>query len=126
FRAARTLNRALAGQTVTGFETVLPRLARVDFDSGIAGRTVEAVEATGKWMRMNFSNDLILLTHMLMSGSWHIYRPGEKWQRHSGDMRIVIKTERFWAVAFKVPIAEFHTSDTLRRREGFRDLGQDV
>ena len=25
---------------------------------------------------MHFSGDLILLTHMLMSGSWHIYRPG--------------------------------------------------
>ena len=35
FRAARTLNRALAGQVVTGFETQLPKLARVDFDSGV-------------------------------------------------------------------------------------------
>ena len=29
-RAARTLQRALAGKTVTRFETVLPQLARVD------------------------------------------------------------------------------------------------
>lgn len=126
FRAARTLNRALAGQVVTGFETVLPKLARVDFDSGVVGRLVEGVEATGKWMRMQFSGDLILLTHMLMSGSWHIYRPGEKWQRPAIDMRIVVKTEQMWAVAFKVPVAEFHTADTLRRRGGFKDLGQDV
>jgi endonuclease-8 len=75
---------------------------------------------------MHFSGDLILLTHMLMSGSWHIYRPGEKWQRNTVDMRIVIKTERIWAVAFNVPIAEFHTSDTLRRRDRFRSLGPDV
>jgi endonuclease-8 len=126
FRAARTLNRALAGQLVTGFESVLPKLTRVDFDSGVTGRTVEKVEAQGKWMRMHFSGDLILLTHMLMSGSWHIYRPGETWQRRSIDMRIVVKTEKIWAVAFNVPIAEFHTPDTLRRREGFRKLGQDV
>lgn len=126
FRAARTLNRALAGEVVNGFETVLPKLERIDFDSGIVGRTVERVEATGKWMRMKFSGDLILLTHMLMSGSWHIYRPGERWQRPMVDMRIVVKTDRIWAVAFKVPVAEFHTADTLRRREGFKDLGQDV
>jgi endonuclease VIII len=126
FRAARTLNRALAGQLVTGFESVLSKLTRVDFDSGVTGRTVEKVEAQGKWMRMHFSGDLILLTHMLMSGSWHIYRPGETWQRRSIDMRIVVKTEKIWAVAFNVPIAEFHTPDTLRRREGFRKLGQDV
>ena len=126
FRAARTLNRALGGHTITGFETQLPKLARVDVDSGIVGRTVESVEARGKWMTMHLSGDLILLTHMLMSGSWHIYRPGEEWQRPKRDMRVVIKTANFWAVAFNVPIAEFHTADTLRRRDGFRSLGDDV
>jgi endonuclease-8 len=69
FRAARTLNRALAGQVVTGFETQLPKLARVHYDSRITGRTVEKVEAQGKWMLMQFSGGLILLTHMLMSGT---------------------------------------------------------
>ena len=126
FRTARTLHRALAGQTVTGFESVLPKLNRVDFDSGVVGRGIEKVEAQGKWLRMHFSGDLILLTHMLMSGSWHIYRPEEKWQRRPIDMRAVVKTEKIWAVAFNVPIAEFHTADTLRRRQGFRKLGQDV
>jgi formamidopyrimidine-DNA glycosylase len=37
-RAARTLHQALAGKTVTRFETVLPRLARVDDQQPIAGR----------------------------------------------------------------------------------------
>jgi endonuclease VIII len=126
FRAARTLNRALAGRVVTEFETVLPKLSRVDFDFGIVGRTVDEVSAQGKWISMNFSDGLTLLTHMLMSGSWHIYRPGERWQRREIDMRIVVKTEKIWAVAFNVPIAEFHTADTLRRRPGFKSLGQDV
>jgi endonuclease VIII len=126
FRAARTLERAIGRQVVTGFESVLPKLTRRDFDSGVVGRTVEKVESRGKWLLMHFSGDLILLTHMLMSGSWHIYRPGEEWQRRPMDMRVVVKTEKIWAVAFHVPIAEFHTSDTLRRRQGFRTLGQDV
>jgi endonuclease-8 len=126
FRAARTLHRALAGQVITEFESVLPKLTRVDFDSGVGGRTIEKVEAQGKWLLMRFSGDLVLLTHMLMSGSWHIYRPGETWQRRPIDMRILVKTEKIWAVAFNIPIAEFHTADTLRRREGFRKLGQDV
>src|SRR5277367_6202601 len=126
FRAARTLNQALGGQVVTGFETQLPKLARVDFDSRVVGRTVGKVEARGKWTLMHFSGDLILLTHMLMSGSWHIYRPGEAWQRPTIDMRVIVKTEKIWAVAFNVPIAEFHTADTLRRRQGFWKLGQDL
>ena len=52
FRAARTLHRALAGQVVSKFETQLPALARVDVDTPLAGRTVDRVEATGKWMLM--------------------------------------------------------------------------
>jgi endonuclease VIII len=69
---------------------------------------------------------LILLTHMLMSGSWHIYRPGEQWKRSRHDMRIVIETEKLHAIAFSVPVAEFHTAESLARREGFKDLGTDL
>src|SRR5262249_42719100 len=102
FRAARTLNRALQGQIVTQFETQLPHLSRVDYDTPLKGRTVEGVSAAGKWMRMYFSGDLILVTHMLMSGSWHIYRPGESWQRGRVQMRIAVHTASFVAVAFQV------------------------
>jgi endonuclease VIII len=126
FRAARTLHRALANQTVTAFESVLPKLERVEIDTPITGRTIEKVEADGKWLLIYFSNNLILLTHMLMSGSWHIYRPNEKWKRHRFHMRIVIRTPQIDAVAFNVPIAEFHTADSLRRRQGFNQLGPDV
>jgi endonuclease-8 len=126
FRAARTLHRALAGQVVTEFETQLAQLSRVDDDTPIAGRTVERVDSTGKWLRMYFSGDLILLTHMLMSGSWHIYRAGERWQRGRIQMRVAIYTKDFVAVAFLVPIAEFHTAATLERHRSVRQLGPDV
>jgi endonuclease VIII len=126
FRAARTLHRALAGEVVTGFESVLPKLERVEVDSGVTGRTIEKVEANGKWTLMHFSGDLILLTHMLMSGSWHIYRPGEKWRRPSLNMRLIIRTAKIDAVGFNVPVAEFHTADSLRRRRGFNQLGPAV
>ena len=126
FRAARTLNRALAGQVVTRFETQLPHLQRVHDDAPLSGRTIEEVSASGKWLTMRFSGNLILLTHMLMSGSWHIYRPGEKWQRSRYDMRLVIETRSFVAVAFKVPVAEFHTPESLAKREGYSTLGPDL
>jgi endonuclease-8 len=116
FRAARALNKVMARRVVRKFETVLPKLSRVDVDSELVGRTIEQVKAQGKWMLMFFSGDLILLTHMLMSGSWHIYRPGEAWQRGKIHMRIVIASNEFVAVAFNVPIAEFHSAASLQRR----------
>jgi len=126
FRAARTLNKALAGQTITRFETQLPHLQRVHDTTPVTGRTIESVTASGKWMTVRFSGNLILLTHMLMSGSWHIYQTAEKWQRPRYDMRIVIGTEKFDAVAFKVPVAEFHTSESLASRQGYATLGPDL
>ena len=69
FRASRRSTKLLPGQLVTGFETVLPKLSRVDFDAPVAGRTVESVKSRGKWMFITFSGDLVLLTHMLMNGS---------------------------------------------------------
>jgi endonuclease-8 len=126
FRAARTLNRALAGRVVTRFETQLPQLSRVDYDTPLAGRTIDRVEASGKWLRIFFSGDLILVSHMLMSGSWHIYRAGEPWQRGRIHMRAAIYTDEFVAVAFDVPIAEFHTAASLERDSSVQASGPDV
>jgi len=111
FRTARTLQRALGGEVVKRFVTVLPILARVDDQSPIAGQTIVRVHAVGKHLLIDFSGGLTLRTHMRMNGSWHIYRTGERWQRPRDDMRIVIETGTFVAVGFNIPVAEF-TTDT--------------
>jgi endonuclease-8 len=126
FRAARTLHRAMAGQVVTRFESVFPALTRVHEDTPITGRTIDRVDSVGKHLLIHFSGDLVLRTHMRMSGSWHIYRPGEAWQRPRIDMRIVIATDQFVAVAFTVPIAEFETEHTLQRDEAIGAIGPDL
>jgi endonuclease-8 len=126
FKAARTLNRALAGQTVTKFTTQLVQLARVDDEAPIAGRTVERVEAAGKHLLMTFSGDLVLRTHMRMNGSWHIYRPGERWQAPARDMRIVLETPDWVAVAFRVHDAEFARAADVERRTRVGQLGPDL
>jgi endonuclease-8 len=87
---------------------------------------VERVEARGKHLLIWFSGDLILRTHMRMNGSWHIYRPGERWMRPHSDMRIVLETSDMHAVAFSVPVAEFETTATLARAPVVRDLGPDL
>jgi endonuclease VIII len=125
FRAARTLNRALAGRAITQFESVFPHLTRVDHDQPLRGRMVERVESRGKHLLMWFGGGLVLRTHMRMKGSWHIYRPGERWQRPHHDMRIAIRTADFEAIAFNVPVAEFLAAGDLERQSAIRDLGPD-
>jgi endonuclease-8 len=126
YRAARTLHRALAGKTVTGFESVLPKLTRVHDDTPVTGRTVEAVSARGKHVLMSFSGGLVLRTHMRMNGSWHIYRPGEAWQRPRRDMRVAVSTADYIAVGFNIPVAEWLKTRLLDRHDELRKLGPDL
>lgn len=125
YRAARTLHAALAGRKVLRFQTVFPKLARVDAEEPLAGRTVESAASVGKNLLITFSGDLHLRTHMRMNGSWHLYRPGEKWRKRSSDMRIVIETDAWVAVAFNVPVAEFHDGRSLARQDDLVHIGPD-
>jgi endonuclease VIII len=126
FRAARTLHRALAGRVVTAFESVYPALTRIDTDAPLSGRTVLSASARGKHLLIAFSGDLTLHTHMRMHGSWHIYRTGERWRAPKHDMRVRVATDRYEAVGFNVPIAEFLTSQQLDRHEQIQALGPDL
>jgi endonuclease-8 len=135
YRAARTLHAALSGQRIERFESVLAQLTRVDANAPIAGRLVERVEARGKHLLMWLSPEpspvhgggsLVLRTHMRMHGSWHIYRPAERWQRPRHEMRIVIETAPYVAVAFAVPVAEFIDARTIERAGPVAELGPDV
>ena len=126
FRAAQTLHRALAGRVVTEFDSMFPALTRVNVDTPIVGRTIESVTARGKHSLMAFSGDLVLRTHMRMNGSWHIYRPGERWQRPPRDMRVLVGTDAFVAVGFNVPDAELLTARTLDRHRQLQRLGPDL
>jgi len=133
YRAARAMQRAIGGAVVTGFETRLAKIARVNDDAPLVGRVVERVESRGKWCLVYFSGDLILVTHMLMSGSWHLYRTGEKWWMGKDRMRVAIsvapkegEATGWQAVAFNVPVVEFHTARTLERNSQVPKLGPDL
>jgi endonuclease-8 len=132
FRTARTLQRALGSRVVTEFESVIPALTRVHDDAPITGRTVESVSAAGKHVLMRLSargqtqGPLTLRTHMRMNGSWHVYRPGERWRRSRRDMRIVVTTAEYVAVGFNIPIAEFLDAHGEARQDDLRMMGPDL
>src|SRR5271165_2653432 len=126
FRAARAIHKALVGATVMGFETVYAPLASLHDNTPVTGRVIEKVESRGKWLLIYFSGDLILVTHMLMSGSWHIYRSDERWRLPRSQMRVVIRTGQYEVVAFAVPVARFHTIRSLERNSAIPRLGPDL
>src|SRR5580698_4674784 len=115
FRTARNIGRALMGKPVIGFRTTFPLLMRFNDDTPLVGQTVDQVEARGKWLLIHFSGGGILTSHLLMNGSWHIYRHGERWQAPRFNMRIVIENSEYEAVGFRVPVARMHTQQSLDR-----------
>jgi endonuclease-8 len=115
FRTARALSRALVGKPITGFRSTFPLLTRFHDDTPLTGQLVQSIESRGKWMLIHFSGGGTLATHLLMNGSWHIYRPGERWQQPRANMRIVIENSDYIAVGFRVPVARMHTALSLAR-----------
>lgn len=116
-RAAKTLNLALAGKKVVGFETEYATVAVAVENHPLVGETVEEVRAAGKHLLMRFSHGYTLRTHLRMNGTWHIYRRGERWKRPRSAMRLVLRTEEYEAVGFDVPVAELVTEKQLLRGE---------
>jgi endonuclease-8 len=126
FRTARTLGRALVDKPVTGFRSTYPLLMRFNDDTPLVGQIVDGVESRGKWLLIHFSGGGTLVSHLLMSGSWHIYRPGERWQKPRFQMRIVIENSNYIAVGFQVPVAHMHTARSLVRDTRIPGSAMDV
>jgi len=120
------MGRALEGRPVTGFRSTYPLLTRFDDDTPLAGQVVDRVESRGKWLLIHFSGGSTLATHMLMSGSWHIYRPGDRWQKPASQMRIVLENREYQTVGFHVPVAKMYTAQALARDRKIPPPGTDL
>lgn len=105
FKTAARLRPALAGHLLVRFEA--PRLRG---DAPKLGTRIEGVEARGKHLLIAFAGGLTLRTHLRMTGSWHVYRERERWQKPAYLARAVVGADSGWvAVCFQAPVVEtFH------------------
>ncbi len=120
------MGRALVGRPVTGFRSTYPLLTRFNDETPIVGQTVDRIEPRGKWLLIYFSGGGVLASHLLMNGSWHIYRHGERWQQPRQNMRIVIENSEYVTVGFRVPVAEMHTAQSVERDRRIPQPARDV
>lgn len=122
-RAARRIEAALDGGTV---EASAPnprgRAARIE---RLDGRTFERAGAHGKHLLLHFG-ELVLHSHMGMSGSWHTYRRGEPWRKPPGAAWAVLSTERAEAVQFGGPTLRLLRPESLSRDPVLARLGPDL
>lgn len=102
-RAANGLRPALVGKPLVRLEA--PR-ARGLLRRPQPGTTITAVEAVGKHLLIRFEGGVTLRTHMRMTGSWHLYRPGERWRKGAHLVRALVEVEDWVAVCFAAPVVE--------------------
>ena len=107
--AGQRLHEALAGDVLVRSDFRVPSLATTD----LSGRTVLEVVPRGKHLLTRLSGGLTLHTHFRMDGSWHLYRPGDRWSGGpEWQVRAVLETASWQAVGYRLPVVELlPTSD---------------
>lgn len=122
FRTASTMQRWLAGREVTAAATKVSGLAA----SRIVGRRIELIEAWGKHLLIRFDSGQVLHTHLRMSGSWHVYRTGEPWQRPERQARLVLTCGDRVAVCYNAPVVELLAPRSEQVHPSLSRLGPDI
>ena len=122
FRSAATLQRWLAGRTVTEASTIVDGLAA----SRLVGQTVDAVEAQGKHLLIRLDSGQVLHSHMKMTGSWHVYRAGEAWRKPRRQARLTLACGDRLAVCFNAPVVELLQPRAETIHPGLAGLGPDI
>ena len=90
------------------------------------GRVIELVECKGKQLDIVWDDGLVLHTNLLFGGTWHLYRPGERWRKPSAQLRVAITVDDFVAVCFGARHVEAYRQFDTHRHPGFGRSGPDL
>lgn len=104
-RAARRLRAVLEGAVVCAAASPRGQLPPAALDA-VLGAAVTGVEARGKHLFVCWP-DVVLHTHLGMTGSWHLYRAASRWAHPRERASVVLDTGEWSAVCFSAPTCEF-------------------
>jgi endonuclease-8 len=97
--AARTMDRALGGRTITASDFRVPQLATAT----LTGSVVIDVVPRGKHLLLRTDDSRTLHSHLRMDGSWHLYGAGKQWRGATHQIRAVLTMDDGTsAVGFRV------------------------
>jgi endonuclease VIII len=119
--AAQRMHQALAGQVLLRSDFRVPQLAETD----LSGREVLEVAPRGKHLLTRIGGGLTLHTHFRMDGSWHLYRPGDRWAGGpEWQVRVVLENAQWQAVGYRLPVVELLATE--REDDVVGHLGPDL
>jgi endonuclease-8 len=122
-RLARRIESALGGEALDA-RAPNPR-GRAAGVERLNGRRLDRAEARGKHLLLHFG-DLVLHSHLAMSGGWHLYHRGAAWRRSRSAAWAVLAGEEQEAVQFGGPTLRLIPAAKLRRDPQLARLGPDI
>lgn len=121
FALARRLRAALDGRTLAAGRLNVPAYATAD----LSGHTVLRHRTHGKHLLTDFDGDLTLHTHLKMTGSWTVTRPGRRLPRRlDPDVRVLLDCVD-GPTAYGITLPVVHLATTPDARAFVAHLGPD-
>jgi endonuclease VIII len=122
-RARRRLADALVGQRVAvSAPNPRGRAAGIERLDGLA---LAGIDTHGKHLLFDFG-DLVLHSHLGMSGGWHVYERGARWRRPRSSAWAVLGGERADAVQFGGPTLRVLRASRVAIDPQLARLGPDI
>jgi endonuclease VIII len=124
--AAARIRPVLEGRVPDEIRTPQPRHALDRWPERLEGRAVTSVDTHGKHLFLRFEGDLVLHSHLGMSGRWGVYSVARRWNRSPARAWIVLRSLGHEVVEFDGPLLELLTEGRTRFDQRLAALGPDV
>ena len=124
--AANRIRPVLAGRVPDEIATPHPRFGKDRWPARLAGRRVDAVDAHGKHLFIRFEGDLVIHSHLRMTGWWGVFGRGERWRRSPKRAWLVLCADGREVVQFDGPVLDLMTASRTRFDQQLAALGPDV
>ena len=124
--AANVIRPVLEGRVPDELRTPQRRHERDRWPERLRGRAVHRVEARGKHLLLHFDGDLVVHSHLRMTGAWAVYGEGEPWRRSPRRAWLVVRAQGREVVQFDGPLLELMTVARTRSDARLVGLGQDI
>lgn len=124
--AAARMRPVLEGHVPEEIRTPQPRHALDRWPSRLSGLGVVGVDTHGKHLFIRFDGDLVIHSHLGMSGAWGVYGLGSRWGRSARRAWLVLSRAGHEVVEFDGPLLELITEGRRRFDQRLAALGPDV
>ncbi|MGO9899251.1 MAG: DNA-formamidopyrimidine glycosylase family protein [Solirubrobacteraceae bacterium] len=92
----------------------------------LAGRSITRIDTHGKNLFVKFEGDLVLHSHLRMTGSWGVFTEAQRWHRARSRAWIVLRCAGVSVVEFDGPLLELLTAGRAHFDQRLAGLGPDV